>query len=124
MLLAGTGFTIFTIKTNDDSCLAISLIISILIGLFGILLFCGGIYMAIASHFADDIVLSDGSYYKILSVTKNPDDPKEQYVIYTQGKNKIRDVCLTSTNSIPIGMVRWNYADETFIPLSADTVPK
>lgn len=121
MLIIGAAIVILVIRFGDSDSFPsiICMACGIALAAIGFGTFPRASVNAIESRFADKDVLSDGGYYRILSVTKNPDDPNTQYVIYTPKQGTVRDVCLTSTNntSIPTGMVKWNSADQTFTSL-------
>jgi uncharacterized membrane protein YgaE (UPF0421/DUF939 family) len=117
MLLAGLVVALIASHIGNPNNSAFGVAVGVAVATAGLLLFVITSWDQLESRFADTNVLSDGGYYRILSVTKNPDDPNTQYVIYTHKQGTVRDVCLTSTNNIPTGMVKWNSADQTFTPL-------
>jgi hypothetical protein len=77
---------------------------------------------ALESRFGDSYLLTDGGYYRIISVTQDPDDAKTHYVIYVPKQGVVRDVKVvsTNTNGIPTGMTKWSYIDKTFVSLSVE----
>ncbi len=123
VILVGAGFIFLAFKYDVRSNFGgFGATVGGLICFFGlgwsIVLLC----LSIAGVFADSSVLDDGSYYKVLSVTQDPNDPMTQYVIYSLNKEKVRDLRLKTkgTNSIPTGMVRWDSKDGIFVSLSAE----
>jgi hypothetical protein len=123
MILIGAGFIALMCRIgNDDLGTLILGVVGVLLCIIGIVSFAEMSCDKIESRFADKDVLSDGSYYRVLSVTQDPSDPKTQYVIYVPKQGQVMDVQLTTTgtNSVPTGMVRWNSEDGIFVPLSVE----